>query len=143
MKTCTNWAVPVTLYTQLITQNKVNIPVSDFGSVPPSVAVPIAQEHKMVLFDQDGSAAALFGKTNPYIVDTWIPTADLWSTLLAHFLIAPRATRSEVFACKDREITIGVGNDRPFAVVSRLLGHPEWSEDERYATNPQRADHSP
>jgi crotonobetainyl-CoA:carnitine CoA-transferase CaiB-like acyl-CoA transferase len=31
-----------------------------------------------------------------------------------------------------------VGNDRQFQVLAGLVGHPEWAEDPRYATNPER-----
>ncbi len=79
-----------TLYTQLITQDKVNLLVADFGSVLTSVAVPIAQEHKVLLFDPTGSGTSLFSSTNPYIVDTSIPTSGLWPTPLAHFLISKK-----------------------------------------------------
>ena len=77
-----------TLYTQLITQNKVNILVSDFGSVLTSVAVPIAQEHKMVLFDPTGTGASFFTPTNPYIVLTGLPTSAVWPDNLAKYLLA-------------------------------------------------------
>ncbi len=82
-----------TLYMQLVTQDKVNILVSDFGSVLTSVAVPIAQEHKTLLFDQTGSGTALFSSSNPYIVDTSIPTSGAWPTPLAQFLIAHHVNR--------------------------------------------------
>lgn len=82
-----------TLYTQLITQDRVNILVSDFGSVLTSVAVPIAQEHQVLLFDQTGSGTTLFNNSDPYIVDTSIPTSGLWPTPLAHFLIAHKVKR--------------------------------------------------
>ncbi|MBN9114941.1 MAG: ABC transporter substrate-binding protein, partial [Pandoraea sp.] len=46
-----------TLYNQLITQDKVDILVADFGSVLTSVAVPLAAEHHMLLIDPTGSGA--------------------------------------------------------------------------------------
>ncbi len=76
-----------TLYNQLITQNKVNILVSDFGSVLTSVAVPIAQEHKMLLIDPTGTGDSFFSKTNPYIALTSLPTSGVWPTTLANYLI--------------------------------------------------------
>lgn len=90
------------LYTQLITQDKVNILVSDFGSVLTSVAVPIAQENKILLFDQTGSGTSLFSASNPYIVDTSIPTSGLWPTPLAQFLISKNVKRvAIIYAAND------------------------------------------
>ena len=53
-------ATASTLYNQLITQDKVDILVSDFGSVLTSVAVPIARNNKMLLFDPTGTGASFF-----------------------------------------------------------------------------------
>ena len=36
---------------------------------------------------------------------------------------------------------LAIGNDRQFAEFCRAAGHPEWSTDPRYATNPQRVAH--
>ncbi len=75
-----------TLYNQLITEDHVNILAADFGSVLTSVAVPIAQEHRMLLFDQTGTGANFFTKSNPYIVLTSLPTSGQWPYSLADFL---------------------------------------------------------
>lgn len=75
------------LYNQLITKDKVNILVSDFGSVLTSVAVPLAQEHKMVLFDQSGTGVSFFTPNNPYIVLTSLPTSQIWPDSLAQYII--------------------------------------------------------
>jgi branched-chain amino acid transport system substrate-binding protein len=76
-----------TLYNQLITQDKVNILVSDFGSVLTSVAVPIAKEHKMLLFDQTGTGASFFSADNPYIVLTSLRTSAMWPESLAKYIV--------------------------------------------------------
>src|ERR1019366_1715525 len=60
-------ATAATLYNQLITQDKVDLLVADSGSVLTSVAVPIAKEHKMFLFDVSGTGGTFFTKDNPYI----------------------------------------------------------------------------
>ncbi|MGC2029505.1 MAG: CoA transferase [Steroidobacteraceae bacterium] len=39
---------------------------------------------------------------------------------------------------KDGFIVIGAGNDKLFATLSKVLGHPEWVLDPRYLTNPDR-----
>ncbi len=42
------------------------------------------------------------------------------------------------YTCADGFLMIGASNDRLFAQFSNALGHPEWVQDERFATNPQR-----
>lgn len=75
-----------TLYNRLLTKNKVHILVSDSGSVLTSVAVPIAQEHKMLLFDQTGTGSKFFSSSNRYIVALDDPVSSLWPKWLAEFL---------------------------------------------------------
>ena len=38
----------------------------------------------------------------------------------------------------ESEIALAVGNDMQFAKLAGLVGHPEWAEDDRYQTNPNR-----
>jgi len=76
------------LYDQLIAADHVNILVSDFGSVLTAPAVTIAQEHKVVLFDQTGTGTPFFTPGNPYIVLCDLPTSAIWPDPLVHFLIA-------------------------------------------------------
>jgi crotonobetainyl-CoA:carnitine CoA-transferase CaiB-like acyl-CoA transferase len=52
----------------------------------------------------------------------------------AHRLTAPY----HAFHCADGYITIGGANDRNFTKIARVLGHPEWIADERFATNHER-----
>ena len=52
----------------------------------------------------------------------------------AHRLTAPY----QAFRCADGYITIGGANDRNFTKIARVLGHPEWLTDERFATNHER-----
>jgi crotonobetainyl-CoA:carnitine CoA-transferase CaiB-like acyl-CoA transferase len=37
-------------------------------------------------------------------------------------------------------IALAVGNDAQFAKCARVLGHPEWAEDARFATNRARVE---
>ena len=80
-------ATAATLYNQLITQDKVDILTSDSGSVLTSVAVPIARDHKMFLFDQTGTGATFFTPDNPYIALMADPVSSIWPKPLADFLI--------------------------------------------------------
>jgi branched-chain amino acid transport system substrate-binding protein len=81
-----NTATAATLYNQLITQDKVDILISDSGSVLTSVAVPIARDHKMFLFDQTGTGATFFTPDNPYIALMADPVSSIWPKPLADFL---------------------------------------------------------
>jgi formyl-CoA transferase len=47
----------------------------------------------------------------------------------------------EAFDAKDGPFIICCGNDRLFAKLARALGKPEWSEDERFASNRARLKH--
>jgi crotonobetainyl-CoA:carnitine CoA-transferase CaiB-like acyl-CoA transferase len=51
-----------------------------------------------------------------------------------HPSIVPYTT----FSAADAMVALAVGNDTQFAKVSAVLGHPEWSKDERFATNRAR-----
>jgi len=42
------------------------------------------------------------------------------------------------YASKDGFIVIAAGNDRLFASLARVLGHPEWIDDPRFRSNPDR-----
>jgi branched-chain amino acid transport system substrate-binding protein len=81
-----NTATAGTLYNQLITQDKVDILISDSGSVLTSVAVPIARDHKMLLIDQTGTGAKFFSPDNPYIVLIADPVSSVWPRPLAEFV---------------------------------------------------------
>ncbi len=79
-------ATAATLYNQLVTQDHVNILIADSGSVLTSVAVPIAREHKMFLFDISGTGKPFFTKNNPYIALMSLPMSTLWPSVQADFL---------------------------------------------------------
>lgn len=81
-----NTATAATLTNQLITQDKVDVLISDSGSVLTSVAVPIARDHKMLLIDQTGTGAKFFTPDNPYIVLIADPVSSVWPKPLADFL---------------------------------------------------------
>ncbi len=42
------------------------------------------------------------------------------------------------YATRDGYIVIGAGNDKLFAALAKVLGHPEWAGDPRFLTNPDR-----
>ncbi|MBW4048547.1 MAG: ABC transporter substrate-binding protein [Proteobacteria bacterium] len=82
-----------TLYNQLITQDKVDILVADFGSVLTSVAVPLAAEHHMLLIDPTGSGANFFTKKTDYLADVSIPSSTVWPVPLGKYLLQQKIKR--------------------------------------------------
>ena len=50
----------------------------------------------------------------------------------------PNIQPQDVFPCADGFMALAVGNDGQFAKLAEILGHAEWSRDERFATNPAR-----
>lgn len=91
----------INLYNQLITQNHVNILVSDFGSVLTSVAVPIAEENKMLLFDPTGTGESFFTPNNPYLVLTSLPTSQIWPDSLANYIIQSGIKKVGILYCQN------------------------------------------
>lgn len=53
----------------------------------------------------------------------------------------PSLVPYEVFETADRPLAIAVGNDRQFACAAEVLGHGEWAQDARFATNSARVEH--
>lgn len=79
-------ATAATLINQLITQDHVDMLVSDSGSVLTSVAVPIAREHKQFLFDPTGTGAPFFTNPDPDIALLADPASTIWPKYAADFL---------------------------------------------------------
>ena len=50
----------------------------------------------------------------------------------------PNIVPYQPFNAKDRPIIIAVGNDRQFAKLAAIVGHPEWAADPAFATNAAR-----
>jgi crotonobetainyl-CoA:carnitine CoA-transferase CaiB-like acyl-CoA transferase len=55
----------------------------------------------------------------------------------------PNIQPQDVFPVADGFIVLAVGNDGQFAKLAELLGHPEWSKDDRFSTNPSRVRNHP
>lgn len=53
----------------------------------------------------------------------------------------PNIVPYQPFEAADQPIIIAVGNDRQFARLAEICGHPEWSNDERFASNGSRVAH--
>jgi crotonobetainyl-CoA:carnitine CoA-transferase CaiB-like acyl-CoA transferase len=44
----------------------------------------------------------------------------------------------QAYRCSDGYLMVAAANDRLFAALVRALGHADWSNDSRFATNPDR-----
>jgi crotonobetainyl-CoA:carnitine CoA-transferase CaiB-like acyl-CoA transferase len=50
----------------------------------------------------------------------------------------PNIVPYQPFEAADQPIIIAIGNDRQFARLAEICGHPEWAVDDRFATNGAR-----
>jgi len=50
----------------------------------------------------------------------------------------PNIVPYQTFEAADQRIIVAVGNDRQFARLAEMCGHPEWTGDERFVTNSAR-----
>ncbi|MGN6850276.1 MAG: CaiB/BaiF CoA transferase family protein [Sphingomicrobium sp.] len=50
----------------------------------------------------------------------------------------PNIVPYQPFDAADQPIIIAVGNDRQFARLAQICGHPEWTDDERFGSNAAR-----
>jgi crotonobetainyl-CoA:carnitine CoA-transferase CaiB-like acyl-CoA transferase len=55
----------------------------------------------------------------------------------------PRVVVFQSFETLDGEIVVAAANDRLFAKLAKELGHPEWAQDPRFASNALRVQHKP
>jgi crotonobetainyl-CoA:carnitine CoA-transferase CaiB-like acyl-CoA transferase len=53
----------------------------------------------------------------------------------------PNIVPYQPFDAADQPIIIAVGNDRQFARLAEICGHPEWTDDGRFASNSARVAH--
>lgn len=89
------------------------------------------QHIDMALFDTQLSWLA--NQNLNYLVGNMVP--GLMGN--AHPSIVPY----QDFETADGHLIVAVGNDRQFARFAKLLGHEDWVEDERFATNGGRVRH--
>src|SRR5690606_5159660 len=53
----------------------------------------------------------------------------------------PNIVPYQDFPTADGDMILAIGNDQQFARFCAVAGHPEWAEDPRFSTNPQRVAH--
>lgn len=80
-------------------------------------------------------------------------TATGWVSLLAANFLAsgeqpPKQGSGAIgivpyraYATADGDLVVAAGSDGLFRRLAQVLGHPEWAEDARFASNPQRVEH--
>ncbi|MDT7949938.1 MAG: ABC transporter substrate-binding protein [Acetobacteraceae bacterium] len=74
------------LTNQLITQDKVDVLLSDSTSVMTASSVPVARDHKQLLFDVTGSSPNFFSPDNKYIVLLGLASTDRYPKSIADFV---------------------------------------------------------
>ena len=75
------------------------------------------------------------GQVNSYLSDGVVPRR--------HGTAAVVITPYQAFEAADAPFVLAAGNDRLWARCAAVLGHPEWAEDERFATGRERNAHRP
>lgn len=81
----------------------------------------------------DVQVATLANQASNYLVGGVVPRR----MGNAHPSIVPYQT----FPTADSDMILAVGNDGQFARFCAVAGRPEWAQDARFATNPQRVKH--
>jgi crotonobetainyl-CoA:carnitine CoA-transferase CaiB-like acyl-CoA transferase len=123
------------------------------GGGPQKVGVPIV-DLMTGMYTTVGILAALSRRAETGIGDYIdIAMLDVQAAFLANqamnYLVSDRTPKrngnrhpniqpQDVFPCADGFIVLAVGNDGQFAKLCEILGHVQWSIDERFATNPAR-----
>ncbi|MDP9298138.1 MAG: CoA transferase [Actinomycetota bacterium] len=80
----------------------------------------------------DASVAAMVNQAANFLIGGIVPRA----MGTQHPNIVPY----QAFHAADRPFILACGNDRLFARACEVVGHPEWAEDDRFATNRSRVD---
>lgn len=80
-------------------------------------------------------------------------TAAGWMSLLAAYYQASGELPTKLgsgaigivpyraYQTKDSDLVVAAGSDALFRTLARVLGHPEWSDDPRFSSNPKRVEH--
>jgi crotonobetainyl-CoA:carnitine CoA-transferase CaiB-like acyl-CoA transferase len=78
----------------------------------------------------DASVAAMVNQASNFLIGGVVPVA-MGSQ-------HPNIVPYQVFHGTDRPFILAGGNDRIFRRTCEVVGHPEWADDERFATNQAR-----
>jgi formyl-CoA transferase len=122
---------------------------------PPTFCAPAINDKATGMWCVIGALAALqqrHATGNGCVIDTSLfESAVAWVGNMLnsyrHTGNPPRRVRGasallvpyQTFETADRPICIAAGYDRLFAKCAAVMGHPQWSEDQRFRTGPDRA----
>jgi crotonobetainyl-CoA:carnitine CoA-transferase CaiB-like acyl-CoA transferase len=81
----------------------------------------------------DAGVAAMVNQASNFLIGGMVPTA-MGSQ-------HPNIVPYQVFHGSDRPFILAGGNDRIFRRTCEVVGHPEWADDDRFATNQARVMH--
>jgi len=81
----------------------------------------------------DAGVAAMVNQASNFLIGGVVPTA-MGSQ-------HPNIVPYQVFHGSDRPFILAGGNDRIFRRTCEVVGHPEWADDDRFATNQARVMH--
>jgi crotonobetainyl-CoA:carnitine CoA-transferase CaiB-like acyl-CoA transferase len=81
----------------------------------------------------DASVAAMVNQASNFLIGGVVPAA-MGSQ-------HPNIVPYQVFHGSDRPFILAGGNDRIFRRTCEVIGHPEWADDERFASNQARVEH--
>ena len=121
---------------------KVGVPIVDIMTgmyAAVSVLAALARRNETGVGDAidigmlDVQVATLANQAMNYLVSGKVPGRNG----NAHPNIQPQ----DVYACADGDVILVVGNDAQFGKLCEVFGAPEWTSDERFATNAQRVRH--
>ena len=118
---------------------KVGVPLTDLGAALFALSAVLAALHYRARTGRgqyidtslvEAGVALSIWESAQYFAEG-VPPGPLGS---AHRMFAPY----QAIRCSDGYITLGAANDRLFARVCELLGHPEWAADPEYADATRR-----
>lgn len=120
---------------------------------PYKVGVPVA-DLSSGLFLLSGILAAIIERGRTDIgqhvsVSLWESQVSMHVNVNQNYLVSgypprrlgnahPQVAPYEVLRARDGNLAIAVGNDGQFTALAEALGHPEWADDPRFATNAGR-----
>jgi crotonobetainyl-CoA:carnitine CoA-transferase CaiB-like acyl-CoA transferase len=81
----------------------------------------------------DASVAAMVNQASNFLIGGVVPVA-MGSQ-------HPNIVPYQVFHGSDRPFILAGGNDRIFRRICEVVGHPEWADEPRFATNQARVEH--
>src|SRR5690606_6568672 len=118
---------------------KVGVAVSDvFAGLFASTSILSALRHAERTGEGQHLDISLFDSQIAALVNIAANTVLSGVTPVRYGIAHPSIVPYQPFHAADGMFALAVGNDRQFAWLCEMLGHPEWSRDPRFDTNPHR-----